>query len=372
MHLLQATPGAITDGSEAVDLGQDPGDIVFLSAADTELAALSAAQAALGAAAPSLRLANLMQLGHNMSVDLYVEQVIAGARLVVVRLLGGESYWPYGVEQIHAACRAGGIGLAMLPGDEQPDPGLSAYSTLAEEAAFRLWRYCIEGGPDNARNFLAYAASLLGQETDWQEPRPLLRAGLYWPGLTQPGLEDLRAAWKTAAPVAAVVFYRALLQAGNLAPVDALVAALRERGVNALPLYCNSLKDSQSAEMVRGLLAESAAEIVLNATGFALSVPGAARGETPFDACDGPVLQVVFSGGNAAAWSAGTTGLSARDIAMNVALTASTSWPISAPTGCACAARQRPSGASPSCWPTIRTATGASAMASVSIPPPAP
>ena len=105
MHLLQATPGSIGDGSEAVDLGQEPGDIVFLSAADTELAALAAAQATLGEGAPSLRLANLMRLGHNLSVDLYVEQVIAHAKLVVVRLLGGESYWPYGVEQIHAACR---------------------------------------------------------------------------------------------------------------------------------------------------------------------------------------------------------------------------------------------------------------------------
>ncbi|WP_340117623.1 cobaltochelatase subunit CobN [Pelagibius sp. 7325] len=320
MHLLQATPGSITDGSEAVDLGQDPGDIVFLSAADTELAALSAAQATLDEGAPSLRLANLMQLGHNMSVDLYVEQVISGARLVVVRLLGGESYWPYGVEQVNAACRAKGIKLAVLPGDEQPDPAFSAYTTLEEEAAFRLWRYCIEGGPENARHFLLYVASLIGRDTDWQEPRPLLRAGPYWPGKTQPGLDDLRAEWKTAAPVAAIVFYRALLQAGNLAPVDALIVALKQQGVNALPLYCNSLKDVQSAEVVRGLLTESSCEIILNATGFALSVPGAARAETPFDACDGPVLQVVFSGGNAKSWAAGTTGLSARDIAMNVAL----------------------------------------------------
>ncbi len=37
MHLLAATPGSITDGSEAVDLGQTPGDVVLLSAADTEL-----------------------------------------------------------------------------------------------------------------------------------------------------------------------------------------------------------------------------------------------------------------------------------------------------------------------------------------------
>ncbi len=320
MHLLQATPGAVSDGSEAVDLGQEPGDIVFLSAADTELAALSAAQGSLGEAAPSLRLANLMQLGHNLSVDLYVEQVVSGAKLVVVRLLGGESYWPYGVEQIHAACRARGIKLAMLPGDEQPDPGLSSYSTLEEEAAFRLWRYCIEGGPENAREFLRYAASLIGLPVDWQEPRPLLRAGLYWPGKTRPDLAELQAEWRAAGPVAAIVFYRALLQAGNLAAVDALIAALRAQGINPLPLYCNSLKDAQSAEVVRGLLAGSGCEIVLNATGFALSAPGAARAETPFDACDGPVLQVVFSGSNAAAWEAGTTGLSARDIAMNVAL----------------------------------------------------
>ncbi len=320
MHLLQATPGAIADGSEAVDLGQTPGDIVFLSAADTELAALAAAQAALGDKAPSLRLANLMQLGHNLSVDLYVEQVISGARLVIVRLLGGESYWPYGVEQIHAACRERGIALAMLPGDEQPDPGLSAYGTLAEDAALRLWRYCIEGGPENALNLLRYAASLLGRESSWQEPRPLLRAGLYWPAAAQPALQDLQRHWRAAAPVAAIVFYRALLQAGNLAAVDALIAGLQAQGVNPLPLYCSSLKDPQAAEVAAALLAEAGTETVLNATGFALTAPGAERGSTPFDACDGPVLQVVFSGGNQAVWAEGMTGLSARDIAMNVAL----------------------------------------------------
>ena len=43
MHLLAAQPGAISDGTEAVDLGQTTSDIVVLSAADTELACLAAA-----------------------------------------------------------------------------------------------------------------------------------------------------------------------------------------------------------------------------------------------------------------------------------------------------------------------------------------
>ena len=318
MHLLQAQPGAIADGSEPVDLGQSPGDIVVLSAADTELASLSAARAGFGDDFPSLRLANLMQLSHNFSVDLYVETVIAGARLVVVRLLGGVGYWPYGVEQLEAACGEAGIPLALLPGDDQPDAELARRSSLPAEVCHRLWQYGVQGGPENARDFLAYAASLLGHEIDWQEPRPLARAGVYRP----PVLSEypLAAARDGTRPVAAIVFYRALLQAGNTAPIDALAKALLAEGIAPLPVYCASLKEPVSAEIVAQLLAEAGAGLVLNATGFAVGRPGRERGETPFDGIDGPVLQVVFSGGNLEAWRDGTQGLSARDIAMNVAL----------------------------------------------------
>ena len=41
MHLLLAQKGALVDDDEAIDLGQSPADIVFISAADTELASLS-------------------------------------------------------------------------------------------------------------------------------------------------------------------------------------------------------------------------------------------------------------------------------------------------------------------------------------------
>ncbi|MEE8189213.1 MAG: cobaltochelatase subunit CobN, partial [Kiloniellales bacterium] len=273
MHLLQAQAGGVTDGAEPVDLGQSPGDILLLSAADTELANLAAAQGQLGEQAPSLRLANLMNLTHNLSVDLYVDALAARARLVIVRLLGGVSYWPYGVEQLAAACRENHIPLALLPGDDQPDAELAALSTLPREACHRLWQYCVHGGPDNALGLLGYAATLIGEEADWTEPKPLLRAGIYWPGRAAPGLDDLRADWIEGAPIAAIVFYRALMQAGNLAAVDALNEALRAQGVNPLPLYAASLKEPVSAETLRQILAEAKPGIVLNATGFAVSSP---------------------------------------------------------------------------------------------------
>src|SRR6476469_3626576 len=108
MHLLATEPGTIADGSAAVDLAQTAGDIIVLASADTEIALLAAAQSrrrSEHSAAPSLRLAPVMRLGHNFSVDLYME-VVAQARLVIARLRGGSGYWPYGVERLVETCRA--------------------------------------------------------------------------------------------------------------------------------------------------------------------------------------------------------------------------------------------------------------------------
>ena len=321
MHLLRAKAGAAVDETEAVDLGQTPGDLVFLSAADTELASLAGARAGFGDHFPSLRLANLMQLGHPMSVDLYVESVVANAKLVVARVLGGAGYWPYGVEQIVETCKAASIPLALLPGDDQPDPEFAALGTVSAESTHRLWQYCVHGGPANSRNLLAFAADLIGHAAEWREPAPLPRAGLYHPEVGACGFEEIVSRWIEGAPAAAIVFYRAHVQAANVAPVDALVHALRARGVNALPLYVSSLKDPVSADLVEGMLEHTRVRLVLNATGFAVSAPGAlARRRSPFDASGRPVLQVVLAGGREEDWESGTQGLSARDIAMNVAL----------------------------------------------------
>jgi len=324
MHLLAATPGAVSDGSEAIDLGQDPADIVVLSAADTELACLAQAHKRLHEAdgsIPTLRLASLLHMGHNMSVDLYVDDIIAHAKLVVVRLLGGKSYWEYGVDEIAKICAKNNTPVAFLPGDDQPDAELTSLCSMDAEHAHRLWQYCVHGGIDNAVEFLNFAHHILRRDTTWAEPAPLLRAGIYWPGEAALSLDNLRQEhWIEGRPVAAITFYRALMQAGNTAVIDGLINALKKEGLNPLPLYAASLKDAVAAASIEEMLEQSQTAVILNGTGFALSKPNAERTKTPFDVVDCPVLQVVFAGSNEESWREGTNGLSARDIAMNVAL----------------------------------------------------
>lgn len=327
MHLLNAIPGGTAAADGAVDLKQSPGDIVILSAADTELSALSNAYGSLPEDFPSLRLANLLQLGHPYAVDLYAESVIAHARLVIVRLLGGQSYWSYGVERLSDLCRARGILLAFLPGDRQPDPGLDGFSTVDDESRAALFEYFREGGIENLRHALRRAAALIGRDEDPPAARSLPAAGLYWPQIGDPDLDSLRQAWgathrRGPQPVAAIVFYRALMQAGDLAAVDALIAALAAEGLDPLPIYVASLKDRLSADIVGTLLDQALPDVILNATSFALGSPAGndGGGEDPLGQCDCPVLQVVFATQPLADWRDGTRGLNPRDLAIAVAL----------------------------------------------------
>jgi len=309
MHLLATTPLEIADGSGPVLLVQSPGDIVVLSAAASELACLAEAQANAPEDAPSLRLASLLDLGHNLAVDHYVDTVARQARLIVVRLLGGRAYWPHGVERLVTLCRKDSIPLALLGGDERADEELIALSTLGREQLARLQLYLAEGGSANARNFLLYCTALLGRAIDAPPPVALPRSGML-------ERRPARAADQPA-PRALIVFYRALVQAGDLAPIEALAAALNAEGLDVVPAYVTSLREASAASFIAALVEAERPDIVLNATAF--SMGGDGRSDKPLFG-DAPVIQVTLAGATRAAWLASARGLGSKDIAMHVAL----------------------------------------------------
>ena len=322
MHLLTLRPGTVVEGDEAVDLGQTPGDIVVLSAADSDLSCLVRAAADLGDGAPSVRLANLLQLQHPLSVDVFAERIVAKARFVCVRLLGGRSYWPYGLEELARTCRERKIAFAALLSDDASDPDSEALSTLDLPARQRLLDYLLSGGVENARNLLNYAARLIDPalEGDVAEPLPMPDAGLYWPGEPHVDLDLLRRAWRPDRPVAALVFYRHMVASGALAAIDALIAGLVAEGLNPLPIFAPSLKNPSAQGLIADLFDLTKPDVVLNTTAFAASAPGDNRRPGVLERADTAVLQVVLAASSEAAWRADARGLGGRDLAMNVAL----------------------------------------------------
>ncbi len=304
MHVLATQLASLEEADVAVDLGQSPADIVVLSFSDSDLSALAAAWQQEAGTLPTLRLASLKRLKHPMSVDLYVDQVVSKARAVIVRCLGGLDYWRYGLEHIADAARDHGILFAALPGDDREDARLTAMSTMPADKLTMLDRFFREGGPGNLGQALRYVASLLGHDTSWAAPVPL------------GSMTVLRDAADDR-PVALIVFYRANLIAGDMAPITALMDALDRQGLAPVAIAVSSLKDPAIETELTHLIETRRPAIILNTTAFS-----ALRHDdtTVLDAADTPVLQVVLSGSAEEVWRKSGRGLSPADLAMNVVL----------------------------------------------------
>ena len=308
MHLLFREAHSLDEIDDAVDLGQSPADMVFLSFADTDLAAATVASGERGEELPSLRLANIGRLRHPLSVDVYVDEVVARSRIVVARLLGGFEYWRYGIEEIARVCAESDIRLALVPGDGRRDSRLAELSTVAAEDLERLDRCFAEGGPRNvglALEHMAHLAGLRPPPAACLEPVPPF------------GEHALARDPESGAATAVVVFYRAYFLAGDIAPLEELAARLSERGVRTVGLYVDSLKTPETAAYVAGRLREIGPDLVLNATAFS-----ARRDDSgsPLDAAGVPVLQLMLAGSSRDAWAESARGLSQSDLAMQIVL----------------------------------------------------
>ena len=382
MHILTTTSASLDDLIEPVDLRQTPADVVALSFTDSDLAGLAAAWRQEADTLPSMRLAALRDLRHPMSVDLWVDSVAAHAKIILVRILGGYDWWRYGCDRLAAICREKNIRLALLPGESHDeDQRLIECSTLPREKLDLLLAYFREGGPDNMRALMHQLAGLAGGQGADAEPVAVPKVGFYEPGKgvverpllfgevsvssrpplacrpspprggrsavsalsptvdahknapsaellisppagemsgrTEGGATELDAEVQTP-PIVPILFYRSMLLAADVAPIDALVEALRAHGIAPVPIFVSSLKDKTSLAFVENALADLKPVAIIAATAFASSAePGL---ETLFDRAGAPVFQVIVATTRRDAWAENQRGLAPADLAMHVVM----------------------------------------------------
>jgi len=344
MHLFAAQPGGFSDAEGIIDLDQKPARLVVLSAADSVLSLLAARADRLASHYPSLCLANWLNLKKPAAFDLYADKVLErssreapnGVEVVVLSLLGGASYWRYGLDQLKVwASEDTQRTLIIVPGEDYADPELLASGTVSMEVATRVWRYLREGGAQNADAFFTYLnhhflkeeASERNSTTLLPAPEPLPRSALYHPDEGLLPLSDWqRFIDSSAQPTVVLTLYRSHVQSANTGMFDALILQARASGLNVLPLTVASLKEAPCLQALNWLLIHSDAALVLNTTGFAIAAHLNANDATspleqpPLLTRPVPVLQLILASTTYEQWSQDTQGLRARDIAMQVSL----------------------------------------------------
>src|ERR1700719_4040716 len=260
MHLLRTEQRSLDEAEAAVDLGQTPAGILFLSFSDSDLGLVAAAAGRRKANAMSLRLANLGMLKHPFSVDLYVEKAASEARFVLIRLLGGLDYWRYGVEELLRAARSQNFALAIVPGDAMEDPRLDAVSTVPGADLRHIHAAFQHGGTEHIAALLDFIESRAGTPHGWREPTALTAIGAA--GRFEADCRTLDGAKGHAL----VVFYRSFMLAGDTAPVGALADALAARGLGVTAIFVTSLKDADAVAFVRAELAREKPDVIINTT----------------------------------------------------------------------------------------------------------
>ncbi len=315
MHVVFRESHGLEETETPIDLGQSPADLVVLSFSDSDLGAFAAGWHRADGDLPTLRLANLSALKHPLSVDTYIEQTLESAKAILIRLIGGISYWPYGIQQVQELCQRKGIALAVLPADGRPDTRLDEVSTLPKSTLNRLAHLCDTGGAIAAQAALAQLALAAGLYA-----RPVIgsKALPYVGGWTpETGVCDPAAQRDTTKPLIALTFYRAYLSSADTDPIEAMFAEFRARGFDVIGLFAPTLKQPDAAVWIADQLRALAPAAVINATAF--SGKGA-DGTSPLDATDAPVFQVALATSRQKAWAEAERGLSPADLAMHVVL----------------------------------------------------
>lgn len=328
MHLFAAKPGGFVDAEGIVDLAQTPGQVLVLAASDSVLAALAEALHRMPDDWPEVRLANWLNLIKPAAFDLYRDQVLDAAQVVVASLLGGSQYWQYGHEQLLDWAAANSTRtLILVPGCDANDEPLLAGSTVPSEVAHQVWRYLRLGGPDNAEQCLRFVDTQWRDASlNWQPPVALPDVVTITYGGRQHTLEHWRETFPEQRPVALFVMYRSHLQGANTRVLDAMLSALPEAGLTPLAVAVTSLKDEAARAALNVLMAQVKVAVVINTTSFAINrVPAHELGHQGAEvaaqfAGQPVVLQAILASNDEADWLTQPAGLRSRDIAMQVVL----------------------------------------------------
>ena len=326
MHKLAAIPGGWNPTNEGVIfIEQTPAPLIFLTAADTDIQTIAAAMSHLLSDFPQVRVANLLNLQQQLSIDTYAETVLSKARVIVLRILGGSTYWSYGLEIIKEIVNKTNATLFVLPGDDTPDLDLMSHSTVSLTIVNQLWQYLTEGGVENYANALKFVSDIsLNTKYRPSPPKPIPDLGFYSNYSVEPesSLKVTTDCFQNQLGDrnCGILFYRSHYLAGNILPIDLLCQALINKNLNPIPIFVSSLRNIEIQEQLLTLLPQKPLQLLLNTTSFSLAKIGEETQTKFWQQLNIPVLQVILSSSTKDQWESSFQGLMPRDVAMNVAL----------------------------------------------------
>jgi len=138
MHRIATKNGALDAEKNLEIIAQTPGEVVFISAADTDLTCVAQTWSLLFQ--NRLRMTHAAPLQKPLVAEDYVERILSQTKLVILRLLGGKSYFPHLIEALlHLRTHPHRPQILILPGTDSWDSELFQYGDFDETLVRRFF-----------------------------------------------------------------------------------------------------------------------------------------------------------------------------------------------------------------------------------------
>ena len=148
MHRIATEAGKLDLERKLESIRQSPAEIVFVSSADTELAALARIWGPKFGT--RLRLMNASSLQHPDAAEHYADHVLVHAKIAIFRLHGGKAYFPKLLDELlHIKSHGASVRTLVLAGTDEWDPELATYNDFSEPISRNIFDYFREGGLSN-------------------------------------------------------------------------------------------------------------------------------------------------------------------------------------------------------------------------------
>ena len=278
----------------------EPTTVLLLSTSDTDLITARASGA-------DYRWANPSRL-----VDGELAELLGGADVAVVRILGGYRAWQDGIDALVAS----GVPTVVVSGEQTPDAELMGHSTTPAGVALQSHVYLAQGGVPNLRQLHAFLCDTL-----------LMTGFGFAPPATTPNWGVLE---RAARRMPTARRSRCCTTAHSTWPATPATsrrcaAPSRTPAARPLPVFCASLRTAD-ADLLELLGTADALVTTVLAAGGIDSGPVTAGGDDDtwnvahLAALDIPILQGLCLTSSRSQWQHNDDGMSPLDVATQVAV----------------------------------------------------
>ena len=295
---------------------QPKADFIFITSVKADIKLLSELfnNEEFGSLNKNMRAIHISNLNTPAQIDNYINKTIYRSKFVILRLFGDKGTWSYGIDElIKWKNNNQNNKLLVLSGTEIEDISLNEISSIDINISIKLSQLLRAGGIENYSRFLKCLNHLFSNGNDI--PKRYLEQKNY----PDPYLYK----WdKANLPNVAIISYKSLFLANEVALTDSLREKLKDNGLSPKTVFVSTLKNYQIQKDLIKLFKKEKIKIIITTTSFdsGLDVDdkNIVKFENIFSELNIPVIQILNSSKSKNEWLESSIGMNSIDLLMQI------------------------------------------------------